>query len=84
MKAALWGRGMASKTQRRAPAQGTQQPEPAGDGGPHEAASFIAESVLELAAVARRHRLETLGFLLDMARLEAEELVRAGTVGGRP
>jgi hypothetical protein len=75
---------MASKTQRSAPARNTPPPEPAGDGGPLEAASFIAETVQELAAVARRHRLDTLGYLLDMAQLEADELVRAGMVGGRP
>ncbi|HEY4203847.1 MAG TPA: hypothetical protein VGM35_02425 [Xanthobacteraceae bacterium] len=50
--------------------------EPIGDGGPTEAASFIAQAVAELAAMARRHRLDTLGFLLDMAQLEAEEQVR--------
>jgi hypothetical protein len=41
-----------------------------------EAARFIAEAVAELATMARRHRLDTLGFLLDMAQLEAEEQVR--------
>ena len=51
--------------------------EPAGNGGPEEAACFIAEAVSELAPMARRHRLETLAFLLDMAQMEAEELVRA-------
>jgi hypothetical protein len=50
--------------------------EPVGDGGPAEAASFVAEAVAELAVMARRHRLETLGFLLDMAQLEAKEQVR--------
>lgn len=75
---------MASKTQRHVPVQDTPPPEPAGDGGPLEAASFIAETVLELAAVARRHRLDTLGFLLDMARLEADELVRSRTVSRSP
>jgi hypothetical protein len=51
--------------------------EPVGDGGPAEAASFVAEAVAELAVMARRHRLETLGFLLDMAQLEAKEQVRS-------
>ncbi|MBN8977643.1 MAG: hypothetical protein J0I08_14290 [Rhizobiales bacterium] len=51
--------------------------EPAGDGGPDEAARFIASAVSELAPMARRHRLETLAHLLDMAQMEADELVRA-------
>lgn len=47
----------------------------AGDGGPTEAASFIAEQVADLAQLARRHRHDTLGFLLDMVQMEAEEIV---------
>jgi hypothetical protein len=47
-----------------------------GDGGPDEAAAFIADVTAELAALARRHRLGMLGFLLAMAQLEAEEHVR--------
>ena len=46
------------------------------DGGPGEAASFIAEQVPDLARLARRHRLDVLGFLLDMSLMEAEEIVR--------
>jgi hypothetical protein len=49
---------------------------PPQDGGPYEAASFIAETVSELSQVARRHGFDMLGFLLDMAQLEAEERVR--------
>ncbi len=75
---------MAARNQRSLSSPVGDAPEPAGDGGPLEAASFIAENILELAAVARRHRLETLGFLLDMAQLEADELVRAGRLRGRP
>ena len=51
--------------------------EPAGDGGPDEAARFIASAVSELAPMTRRHGLETLAHLLDMAQMEADELVRA-------
>jgi hypothetical protein len=47
-----------------------------GEGGPDEAAVFIAETVADLARLAHRHRLEMLGFLLRMAQLEAEERVR--------
>jgi hypothetical protein len=46
------------------------------DGGPGEAASYIAEQVADLARIARRHKHDTLGFLLDMALMEAEEIVR--------
>lgn len=52
-------------------------PKPAAkDGGPGEAASYIAEAVAELAQLSRRHGLETLGYLLEMAQLEAGEIVR--------
>ncbi|MGH6684297.1 MAG: hypothetical protein ACRECA_10360 [Pseudolabrys sp.] len=50
--------------------------EPRGDGGPDEAASFIAENVADLARLAQRHRLDMLGHLLRMSQLEAEEHVR--------
>lgn len=46
------------------------------DGGPVEAAQFIASRIAELGLLARRHRLETLGYLLDMAKLEADDVVR--------
>jgi hypothetical protein len=50
--------------------------EPPGDGGPHEAAALIAETVAGLARVARRHRLDLLAHPLGMAQLEAEERLR--------
>jgi hypothetical protein len=50
--------------------------EPAGDGGPNEAARYVAAAVADLGLVARRHKLDTLGFLLDMAQMEAEDIVR--------
>lgn len=53
-----------------------------GEGDPLEAAGFVAEWVGHLAQIARRHRLETLGFLLDMALVEAEDVIR--TRQGRP
>ncbi|MES2752586.1 MAG: hypothetical protein V4661_14555 [Pseudomonadota bacterium] len=46
------------------------------DGGAAEAANFVANATAELAQLARRHDLETLGYLLDMAQLEANEIVR--------
>jgi len=50
--------------------------EPDEEGGPDEAVAFIAETVAELAKLARRHRLDVLSHLLGMAQLEAEERLR--------
>ena len=61
----------ASDGSQRVPDQGLL-----GDGGPREAAGLIAEAVAELSQVARRHGLDMLGFLLDMAQMEAEERIR--------
>ena len=55
---------------------GSRTDDPVGDGGPDEAAAFIAETVAELARVARQHRLSMLVVLLEMAQMEAEEHVR--------
>ena len=44
------------------------------DGGPKEAADFIAEHLVDLARLARRHKLGTLGLLLDMSLTEAREI----------
>jgi hypothetical protein len=55
---------------------GSRADDPIGDGGPDEATAFIAETVADLAQVARRHRLGMLVRLLEMAQLEAEERVR--------
>ena len=41
-----------------------------------EVAAYVAELTAELAEVARRSGLHTLGYLLDMARLEAENAAR--------
>ena len=46
------------------------------EGGPDEAAAFIAEAAADLAQLARRHKLDMLSHLLGMARLEAEEHLR--------
>ena len=51
-------------------------PELLRDGGHREAAGFIAEAVSDLSQLARRHGLDMLGFLLDMAQMEAEERIR--------
>jgi hypothetical protein len=47
-----------------------------GEGGPDEAATFIAETAAELVRLARSHNLELLSHLLRMAELEAEEYLR--------
>jgi len=44
-----------------------------------QAAAYVAGLTGELTGLVRRHRLDTLGCLLDMVRLEAEETIqRAG------
>ena len=40
------------------------------------AAAYVAELSSDLAAIARRHGLDTLGYLLEMVRLEAESARR--------
>ncbi len=50
---------------------------PSDDAGAEEAASFIAETVNELARLAQRHKLDLLCYLLSMTQLEADEFVRS-------
>jgi hypothetical protein len=50
--------------------------EPREEGGPDEAATFIAETSADLARLARRHKLDMLSHLLGMAQMEAEEHLR--------
>ncbi len=57
-------------------AEGSPNEEIPGDGGPDEAALFIAETVAALARLARRHKLTVLVRLLEMAQMEAEERIR--------
>jgi hypothetical protein len=59
----------------------SQSDEPRGEGGPDEAAAFIAENLADLAGLARRHKLDMLSFLLRMALLEAEEHLRLRSKG---
>jgi hypothetical protein len=40
------------------------------------AAKYVAELSTELANLARRHGLDALGYILDMARLEADNVTR--------
>ncbi|MGB3272287.1 MAG: hypothetical protein WBA66_05260 [Xanthobacteraceae bacterium] len=46
------------------------------DGDPAEAAQFLAGHLTDLAMLTRRHGFDTLAYLLDMARLEADETLR--------
>jgi len=47
-----------------------------GEGDRAAAADYVAELSAELARLARQHGLDTLGYILDMARLEAENVTR--------
>ena len=64
-------KGATSRSGRR-----SEDEEALGEGGPDEAATFIAETAAELVRLARSHNLELLGHLLRMAELEAEEYLR--------
>ena len=57
----------------------------AGDGDPDEAARFLADHLTDLVVLARRHGFAMLAYLLDMAKLEAEEVARRASTerGGR-
>ena len=41
-----------------------------------EAAAYVAELTADLAVVARRHGLDALGYLLEMAHMEADNATR--------
>ena len=59
-------------------------PEPAQDpAGRTAVASYVASITADLAVLARRNGLDTLGYLLDMARLEAESARSARVANGR-
>ena len=49
---------------------------PAAPGDRAAAADYVAGLSAELARLARQHGLDALGFILDMARLEAENATR--------
>jgi hypothetical protein len=48
------------------------------------AAEYVAALTAELAVLVRRHQLHTLGYLLDLARLEAEEIAQHGESPSSP
>jgi hypothetical protein len=47
---------------------------------PTGAATYIGDMCRDLAGLARQNGLDTLGYLLDIARLEAENAARPGFV----
>jgi hypothetical protein len=47
-----------------------------GHGTPDSAAQYIASLTQELAQLARRNGLDTLGYILEMARLEADHVAK--------
>jgi hypothetical protein len=48
-----------------------------GESRPEEVAAYIAAMTAEMGRLARKHNLMALGYLLDLARMEAEEQVGA-------
>jgi hypothetical protein len=56
-----------------------QDPSLKHDGGPDEAAHYIKGSLADLSRMARRHGHDLLAYLLDMAHLEADEILRVRT-----
>jgi hypothetical protein len=51
---------------------------------PGAAAHYIATLAGELAHIARGHRLESLAYILEMARLEADQIAKGSAdAGGR-
>jgi hypothetical protein len=58
-------------------ARGNAEAEASGTGGDQAAAAaYVAELSAELSTLARRHGLGALSYLLEMARLEAENATR--------
>jgi hypothetical protein len=56
--------------------EGPRTDDPPGEGGPDEATAFIAETVADLAQLARQHQLDMLVRLLEMTQMEAQERLR--------
>ena len=51
--------------------------------GPKAVAAYVATMSTDLASMARRTGLDTLGYLLEMVRLEAESVSRQNGTNGR-
>jgi hypothetical protein len=54
------------------------EPKGSSENGTSAVAMYVATISADLAAMARRTGLETLGYLLEMVRLEAESVARHG------
>ena len=61
---------------REDPSERPDEDDEPGDGGPGEAARFVSRGAGELAQLSRRHGHEMLAYLLDMAQMEADDIVR--------
>ncbi|HEY0234165.1 MAG TPA: hypothetical protein VGC86_03780 [Afipia sp.] len=72
---------MPPRTQSRDPSQPQLYK---GDGGPLEAADFIATALIDLKRMSHRHRLDMLTYLLDLAYIEAQESMRTRRKSGQP
>jgi hypothetical protein len=55
---------------------GNEFPAQNGEAAPEETARYIAALTQELARLARRDGLDVLGHILEMARLEADQMTR--------
>ena len=53
-----------------------KQPDPTELDDRVAAATYVASLAADLALIARRHGLDTLGYILERARMEAESAVR--------
>jgi hypothetical protein len=54
------------------------------DDSAREAAAYIAALSGDLAAIARTHGFDALGYLLDMAKLEADNITRGQSGASKP
>ncbi len=57
----------------------TEKGSEGGQTRPEEVAAYIAVMTAEMVRLARNHNLATLGYLLEVARMEALERSRPGT-----
>lgn len=58
------------------PMEASHEPDPPDTQTPRSATLYIGRMSAELGRLARRYRLEPLAYILDMARLEAEQIAR--------
>lgn len=65
------------------PSEMSERTSPNEPNGRSAVASYVATMSADLASLARRTGLDTLGYLLEMVRLEAESSSRNGSQNGR-